>query len=486
MLLGIDLGTTNIKALIVTPQGKILSRGSMPVSLKHTSDGGVEQDIEEIWQAALAAIDLAGKNADLAAVRSVGISSQGGAVQLRNHKDQCVGPVISWMDARGQPYDEAFLKEVGESWLVEHIGNGSGGVTIGQVLRLRDQHPSLLAEAPTIGFVGDEIVRRLCGRAAHDCSSLSISCLYNPSKRKADPDLLARLGLKEDQLPALLPARSVAGTLLADIAKATGLRAGIPVGPAVHDQYSAAIGCGAIQPGDTMFGAGTAWVLVAIADHLVKPLNPLAWVCDHVIPDLWGQLLSLYVGGSAFKWAQDMVNMSDASAATIDDVLEAVPPGADGVRVWPFFDAYGGYLRFADGRVQGLRLSHGRGHLLRATLEGLCFELARQFGWLKEAGCPVHRLIMCGGASRSRITPQVVADITGCTVACPAESEISCLGASMLARGLIDTDTPMATICREITGPARELRPGPAADVYSQMLRDYVGTVRRCVSCANT
>lgn len=477
MLLGIDLGTTNIKALVVTPQGKIIARGSMPVSLKHTPDGGVEQDIEEIWQATIEAIRMAGKDADLATVQAIGISSQGGAVQLRDRKGQCVGPVISWLDARGQPYDEALLKQVGEPWLVEHIGNGSGGVAVGQVLRLRDKNPSLIAKAPVIGFVGDEIVRRLCGRAAHDCSSLSISCLYNPAKQQADPDLLKRLDLKEDQLPDLLPARSSAGTLKPDIAKATGLRAGIPVSPAVHDQYAAAIGCGAIQPGDTMFGAGTAWVLVAVADHLVKPLNPLAWVCDHVLPERWGQLLSLYVGGSAFKWAMDMVNLGDAPPSAIDDALEAVPPGADGVRLWPFLDGYGGYLRLTSGRVLGLKLSHGRGHLLRATLEGLCFELARQFGWLKEAGCPVTRLIMCGGASRSRITPQVVADITGCPVICPSESEISAFGASMLARGIIEPQAAMETICRAMAGPAREIRPGPAAAAYTEMLRDYVAAV---------
>ena len=158
-------------------------------------------------------------------------------------------------------------------------------------------------------------------------------------------------------------------------------------------------------------------------------------------------------------------------------------PGADGVRLWPFLDAYGGYRRLTSGRVLGLKLSHGRGHLLRATIEGLCFELARQLGWLTEAGCPVSRVIMCGGAARSRITPQIVADITGCTVVCPSESEISALGASMLARAIVESDAAMETVCRAMAAPAREVRPGPAVSAYAEMLRDYVTAVDAASRC---
>jgi len=475
MLLGLDLGTTNVKALLMRPDGSVLARGAAGVGLRHRPEGGIEQDIEEIWRATLEAIRLAGRDAELAGVRAVGVSSQGGAMQIRAEDGRCLGPVISWMDTRGRDFDDELTERVGEDWLAGRLGHGRCGMTIGQVLRLRRDRPELLAWPNRVGFVGDTIVQRLCGRAAHDGSSLSIASLYNPSLRRADPDVLGLLGLREEQLPDLLAARVPAGKLTPEAAEATGLPAGVPVGPAVHDQYAAALGCGAIEPGDVMFGAGTAWALVAVADHLMAPVVPSAWVCDHVVPQRWGQMLSLVVGGSAFTWAVEMTNVGGCSAEEIDTMLESVPPGSEGLRLWPFLAGGGGPDRPAAGRLAGLRLGHGRAHLLRATVEGLSFELARQLGWLADAGCPTDRLIMSGGAARSRCTPQIVADVTGRLVRLPEQSDISAFGAGMLARAMLEPGLSFEQLVASMSGETRQVLPGPASKEYARMLREYVG-----------
>jgi xylulokinase len=473
LLLGLDLGTTNIKALVVREDGAIAAQGSVPVSLRH-ADGGVEQDMDEIWRATVNAIRAAGREASLADVRAVGVSSQGGALQVRAADGRCVGSVVSWMDTRGCPFDEDFQQRVGEAWLTRHIGHGASAMSIGQIQRLRRTQPDSLKRPNRVNFVGDTIVERLCGRAAHDCSSLSIACLYNPHERRADPDLLRELGLDDGQLPHLLGARETAGSITAAAAHETGLPAGIPIGPAIHDQYAAAVGCGAVEAGDVMFGCGTAWVLVAIADHLPALVSPSAWACDHAVPDRWGQLLSLVVGGSAFRWALDMTGLLDAPRERTDAMIASVAPGSDGLRFWPFLDALGGPRRPVGGRLDNLRLSHGPAHLLRSVLEGLCSELARQLSWLEAAGCPVRRLIMCGGAARSAITPGIVADVTGRPVLCPRESEISAFGSAVLARALVE---PAATIDRlhhEMAGSVRTVEPGPAAASYRDPVQRYI------------
>jgi len=480
VLLGLDLGTTNIKALLVDDEGRIIARGARPVALEHTPDGGIEQDLETIWLATLEAIREAGRSAagaGLAAVRAVGISSQGGAIQVRTPDGRCLGPVISWMDPRGVPFDERFEQNVGRDWLVRRTGHGHSNMAIGQVLRLRATRSGLLDPPAVLGFVGDAVVQRLCGRTAHDSSSLSICCLYNPWLQRADPELLERLGLSETQLPELIPVRRPAGPLRPEVARRTGLPAGIPVGPAVHDQYASALGCGAIRAGDVMLGAGTAWVLLAIADRLLPPIVPSAWVCNHLLPDRWGQLLSLVVGGSAFAWACDITGLSRSSPVgrdELDEILASVPPGCEGLRLWPFLDGLGGERRPPDGRLLGLRLAHRREHLLRATVEGLCFELARQVGWIEKAGIPVGRLIMCGGASESRVTPQIVADVTGRPVVCPHERDTSAFGAAILAAGMIEAQAPLADVCVRMALKARELRPGDAAATYGPLVYEYV------------
>ena len=137
-------------------------------------------------------------------------------------------------------------------------------MTIGQILRLRQQTPALLEAARYIGFVGDVIVGRLCGRRAHDPTSLAIAMLYNPWLGRADPEILARLGIEEEPVArsAARPPRRRANSTQ-EASRQTGLRAGIPVSPAIHDQYAVSLGAGAVREGDVTFGAGTAWVLLA-------------------------------------------------------------------------------------------------------------------------------------------------------------------------------------------------------------------------------
>ena len=475
MFIGLDLGTTNIKALLVAPDGGVRGRASAPVGLIHTPDGGVEQDVEEIWSATLDALSALGRSADLSGVRAVGVSSQGGALQVVDADYRPVGPTISWLDGRGAPYDEEFTAEVGADWLVEHIGHGRSGIGIGQVLRLRQKRPHLLRAPNRVAFVGDVVVSRLCGRAAHDGTSLSLGWLYNPGLGRADPEALDRLGLDEARLPDLLGVREPAGGLLGNVAEHAALPAGIPVSAAVHDQYAASLGAGVLHSGDVMFGAGTAWVLLAATDRLMPPVIPSALVCTHFVEGLYGQMLSLANGGSAFKWATDLLGIQKRTPAELDEVMETVPPGCDGLRFRPLLVKSGGAGLTAgtDARLTGLRLSHKAGHLLRATVEGLAMELGRYLCFLTGHGVPVTRLVMTGGAAASRVTPQVVSDVTGLPVVCTTETEISALGAAMLARGLVEQQAELMHIARTMAPGTRDVAPGPVGETYRKMFEVY-------------
>lgn len=220
MYLGFDLGTTNVKAVVVENGGRVVAVGSAPVERFCAPDGGVEQDIEQIWHAAQAAIGQAMHGLPPLSIRAIGVSSQGGAMQVLDSRDRPCGRVISWLDSRGQPYDAKYTAERGTEFFAQRIGHAASGVAIGQVLRLRAQSPQLLQPPNRIGFVGDIIVGRLCGRRAHDATSLGIAMLYNPWLRRSDPDVLARLGLQDEQLPCLLPATDAAGVLQESAAQA--------------------------------------------------------------------------------------------------------------------------------------------------------------------------------------------------------------------------------------------------------------------------
>ena len=151
MFLGLDLGTSNVKVLIVAPDGSVAAEGSAPLARSTTPGGGVEQDIDQIWDATCQAVAQAVRQTDGRPVQALGVSSQGGALQLLDAHQQPLGRVISWLDPRGAPFDRQLEEQLGEAYLVAHTGCNLSAMTLGQLLRLRQHSPELLDAAP--GFL---------------------------------------------------------------------------------------------------------------------------------------------------------------------------------------------------------------------------------------------------------------------------------------------------------------------------------------------
>ena len=477
MLLGLDLGTTNVKALVTDLAGRHLSEGACAVRLFQMGSGGVEQDIEEIWSATRTAVREAVRAVDGSGIKAIGVSSQGGALQVLDARGRPLGRVISWLDQRGAPFDDALGAELGQEWFAQRIGHRRAGFAIGQLLRLRQQDHALTAPPNRIGFVGDIIVSRMCGRPAQDGTSCSLTLLYNPARRDYDPDLLVRLGVTAAQLPALLPARDPAGELLPSFAQEVGLRPGISVSAAIHDQFTAALATGAVRPGTVMVGTGTAWVLLAVGGSRAAPAMTDAFVCHHVVEGLWGQILSLVNGGSALAWALALTGRAEASGEEIDRLLESVPPGSDGLHCRPLLAALvpAGVAPLTRGQFSGLQLSHGAGHVVRAVLEGLAFELKRHIGFLRDAGLPIERLVLGGSAAASRVTPQMLAAVTELPLACAGSRASSMLGAAIIARGLCEPASPLVKLAEEMAPAASHVEPAAeAASLYRAQFEAYL------------
>ncbi len=476
MFLGLDLGTTNVKAIVVDRQGQRLADAAVPIALHYCEEQGVEQDIEEIWSAVLEAVRRVCATVDGHRLEAIGVSSQGGAMQFLDSQGRPVGRVISWLDPRGRPFDEVAVQHWGRAWLKGHVYRGCAGLAIGQILRIRQQVSHRLRADHRIGFVGDVVVSRLCGRAAQDGTSCGLTMLYNPQLRQYDPDLLAWLQVSTEQLPDLLPARSVAGGVLDTVSAATGLAVGIPVSPAVHDQYAAALGSGAVHTGTVMIGTGTAWVLLAIHDRLSAPVIDEAFVCHHVIDGRWGQILSLGNGGSAFAWALRLTGMEGAGSDKIESLLGSATPGCEGLRCWPFLatGSVAGVPESTPGRLAGLRMQQGPAELLRSVVEGLGCELNRYLELLRRADWPVERIVLSGGAADSPTTSQILADITGVPLSRVGYRDTSLLGAAMLARGLVEPNVSLVDLADSMRPPSGELLPGVNRLLYREQYRHYV------------
>ena len=475
--LGVDLGTTNVKAQIVGADGRIVSSGSAPVKIDYSADGAAEQDIEDIWRATVAAITRAASGGQGALVCAVGLSSQGGAIQVLDAAERPVGRVIGWQDSRGGPWNLPLTERLGREWFTRHIGYAQSGSVIGQILRLRAQGG--LPDDFRLGWVGDIVAGRLCGRRAHDATSLSEACLLNPAEGTEDTEVLGILGMRRDRLPALLDAGQPAGGLLLDVARSIGLPPGIPVGPAVHDQYAAATGCGAVRSGDTMLGAGTTWVLLAVTDRIEAPIGGVALVGRHPVPGLFGQMLSMVNGGGCLSWAARTLNLGDLGVAEIDALMETVTSGSAGLRFRPLlYEIGGGGLPPGTaGRLEGLRLGHSPAHIVRALVEGLACELGRYLAMMATGGVRVERLIMCGKAAASTVTPRIIADTTGLPVDCATLPETSSLGAAILACKLVEPARSLAELADVMKPPMQCVQPGQGRGQGARRLEEYLAAL---------
>jgi xylulokinase len=477
MLLGLDLGTTNVKAVLTAMDGRIARQYSVPVALHYTGDAGVEQDIEEIWRAVIEAIQRVLPCERGCKVRAIGISSQGGALQIIDPAGKPVGRVVSWLDGRGRLDDAKFTRRQGAAWFRNQIHHECSGLALGQLRRIGREQPSRIRPPNRIGFVGDVIALRLCGQFAHDGTSAGLTLLYNPQTRKYAPELLEALGIRESQLPAIT--FGAAGSLLPQVAAETGLEAGIPVSAPIHDQYAAALGTGVVHEGDVMLGAGTAWVLLAVAARLPQPAMEAALLCDHVVEGLYGEILSMPAGGSSFTWALKITGYGDLKAAEVEKHMAAVKPGCAGLSFWPFLVASDppGLEPGTRGRLAGLQLAHERAHVLRAVVEGLAFELNRHLNLLRSGGVDARRLVMCGGATGSNVTTKIIADVTGIPVACSPGEGGSLHGAVILARSLVEPASSLKALSLAMLPSMTPVRPGANAPIYRRLYDNYLNAL---------
>jgi sugar (pentulose or hexulose) kinase len=480
LFLGLDVGTTNVKAVVLDASGTLHSSGSAAVPVHLLGTDGVEQDMGEIRDAVASALTEAARGCgeDAARIAAIGVSAQGGAIQLVEADGNPKGPVIGWQDARGLVHGKQVLGRRSPRWLQRRIGGQGVTGCPGQVVRLRAE--GAIDAETRIGFVGDRIVGWLCGRPAHDGTSLSICFFFNPLTGREDPDVLALVGLTADRLPDLIDVRERAGSLLPEVAKALRLPAGIPVGPAVHDQYAAAIGCGVTSAGDVMFGAGTAWVLLAVSERMPRPVEPWSLIGRHPVPGHYGLMVSLGNGGSSFAWARDTIGLAEAGETELDRLIASVPPGSDGLRFRPLLAPITS-VRLPPGtagRLDGIQLHHSRAHVMRSVVEGLACELGWSLREMRQAGVRVNRLVMSGKAAGSAVTPAIVADVLGVPVDTVTHPATSASGAAILGRALVEPRSALADLASKMKTPVRRIEPGDGGQVGARLLEGYLKEFR--------
>jgi xylulokinase len=453
-VLGLDLGTSELKALIMGADGAVLATAHAPLQWRQPQPGWAEQDAQHWWQAAVAACAHLTRSAPeaMAAVRAIGLSGQMHGATLLDADDNLLRPCILWNDTRSAAQCERLTRECPQ--LHEIAGNlAMPGFTAPKLSWVREHEPEIFQRVATVLLPKDWLRLRLTGTKVSEMSDAAGTLWLDVARRDWSDTLLAATGLTRAHMPSLVEGHQISGHLTAAAARDLGLTPGIAVVGGAGDNAASAVGIGAVKAGDSFVSLGTSGVLFSVTDRHRPNVGEAVHAFCHALPGLWHQMAVMLSAASALSWVTRLTGQANegallAQSAALDGGERAGAPiflpYLSGERT-PHNDAA------ASGVFIGLRHAHGAPHLAWSVIEGVSFGLRDGLDAMRRAGSRIDEVQLVGGGSRSTLWAQLLADVLGVRVLIGEDSSVgAALGAARLAAlSLADVDAArIADICR--------------------------------------
>ena len=446
--IGIDVGTSGTKALAISPAGRILASASAGYPCAHPQPLWSEQDPEDWWKATVKVVRAVVKHAKLkpADVAAIGLSGQMHGSVFLDKAGKVIRPALLWNDQRtAAECEEIESRAGGRAKLIQMVANPAlTGFTAPKILWLRNNEPRNFARTVKVLLPKDEIRRRLTGEFATEVSDASGTLLLDVVNRRWSKPLLGKLDLSEDLLPKCHESEEVTGTLTPETAKALGLTTACKVVGGAGDCAAGAVGNGIVKAGLLATSIGTSGVVFVHSDQpQFDPQGRLHTFC-HAVRGKWHMMGVVLSAGGSLQWFQDALCTSATKSGgrrpTVSfDALSreaaATPAGAEGLQFLPYLA--GERTPHLDPRARGaligLTLAHGRGHIVRAIMEGVTFALRDSLAIIEDLGVPVREVRAGGGGAKNPFWRQMQADVFGKNVHAMAADEGPAYGVALLA-----------------------------------------------------
>ncbi|MEG3172948.1 xylulokinase [Sphingomonas sp. ZB1N12] len=444
MFLGIDIGTSGVKAVVLDEHGSVVGQGTAALTVQRPHPLWSEQDPDAWWKATIAAVQAIDPSVRRS-VRGVGLAGQMHGATLLDADDKPLRPAILWNDGRCFAECEALERAVPD--LRKISGNiAMPGFTAPKLLWVREHEPEVFAKIATVLLPKDYVRLLMTGDKASDLSDSAGTLWLDVGGRCWSDEILAACGLTQAQMPALFEGSAITGTLTAEVAELWGMPR-VPVAAGGSDNAAGAVGVGVVKDGDALLSLGTSGVIfVATNDFRPNPARAVHAFC-HALPGMWHQMSVHLSAASCIDWVARITGA--AGAADLFARAEAAGPASGPEIFLPYLS--GERTPHNDAEVRGafLRLDNDTdaGRLSQAVLEGVAFALADGLDVLREAGTTVERLAVIGGGARSRYWGQVIAAAMEVELVYLQGGEVGpALGAARLAQLGVDGGDP-ADIC---------------------------------------
>jgi xylulokinase len=422
--LGVDIGTSATKTILINEQGEILAEASQAYPLYSPKPLWTEQDPEDWWKATVATIKsvVAKAKAKPADVKAIGLSGQMHGSVFLDKKNQVIRKALLWNDQRtAAECDEIESRAGGRKALIGMVANPAlTGFTAPKILWLRNKEKKNFDKLAKVLLPKDDVRRRLTGEFATDVSDASGMLLLDVKKRNWSTKLLEKLDLDPSLFAKCYESEEVTGKLLPDVAKELGLTTDCIVVGGAGDCAANAVGTGVVKTGILSTSIGTGAVMFVHSDEVkVDPKGRLHTFC-HAVHGKWHQMGVSLTGGGALNWFQQTLcaELAKSGADTfkiLNQEAAAVTPGSEGLFFLPYLA--GERTPHADSDARGcfigLTLKHGRGHMVRSVMEGVAYAMRDSLSIIEEMGIPVRQVRVSGGGSKSPLWRQIQADAFG-------------------------------------------------------------------------
>ncbi|MGH6719988.1 MAG: FGGY-family carbohydrate kinase [Alphaproteobacteria bacterium] len=489
LLVGLDIGTTSTVGVLADAGGRVLATAARDCDLHCDHPAWAEQDPEQWWANACAITRdlLAGRAArDVAAI---GVTGMVPALVCLDVEGRVLRRSIQQNDARTGREIAELACRIPAAEFFARTGNGINQQLVAPKLRWLARHePEVVRRAATIQGSYDFIAGRLAGVRAVERNWALEAGFVDVGRGALDPGLIALGGIDPTLVPPVRDGHTVIGRVTAAAAQATGLAAGTPVVAGCADHVASAFVAGVVAEGDLLIKFGGAGD-VLLATGRARP-DPRLFLDHHIVPGLWLTNGCMAASGSVLKWLARTFAAAEVGAAAelgssvyarLDRLAAAVPPGAGGVVLLPYFLGEKTPIHDPDARgtIVGLGLHHGLGHVWRAALEAVVYGFRHHVEVFADAGLPVARVVASDGGSASRIWMQIAADVLGRPVQLVVGHPGSSLGAAFVAGmgvGVLDDWGAIGRFVR----PGPVIAPDPASRAaYDEGYALYRATYER-------
>jgi xylulokinase len=475
VLVGLDVGTTGVRALAVNLAGKVVASATRSYPLAMPRPGWTEQDPEDWWRASREVLIEVARVVE-GRVVGIGLSGQMHGAVFVDGSGASIRPAILWNDQRTEAQCREITERVGEENLMRIAGNPAlTGFQAPKVLWLRQEEPDNFSRVAHLLLPKDYIRHRLTGEFGTDASDASGTLLLDLRTRAWSQEILDNLEIPMGWLPDVLESSSQTGHVESSTAADLGIGPGVPVAAGAGDNAASAVGVRVIEAGVGLSSIGTSGVFFVPSARFTPDPGGRVHAFCHAVPGGYHLMGVMLAAGAALAWWRDVLG-SKTSYDELADLAATASPGSDGLLFLPHL--YGERSPHLDARARGafvgLTARHTKAQLTRAVMEGVVFSLRQSLEIITEL-TPVTEIRATGGGARSGLWLQLQANIYDRPVSVMKVEEGAAYGAALLAGVAAGIFPDVGAACELVKVKATIEPDGRTRDLYAELFRTYAG-----------